>query len=160
MQGEPADQILDAVLSGDLRYLMAVSHLVLANNQVTNRFIERTYDMPVQAWSALYVVVYFPGVRAKEIRGVFPRPQNSISRAVALLHRRGLLRQEPARDDSRARHLYPTDTGIALLSEIETRIAARQNEMFAALDEEEKAEFLRLCGKMIASGTLGASEVL
>ncbi|WP_306132027.1 MarR family winged helix-turn-helix transcriptional regulator [Roseivivax marinus] len=160
MQTETAEQIRDEAFSGDLRYLMALSHLVLANNQVTNRFIEQTYDMPVHAWSALYAVVHFPGVRAKEIRTLFPRPQNSISRAVSLLHRRGLLRQETMQDDNRARHLYPTDEGVALLSEIEERIGARQHEMFAPLTDDEKAEFLRLCRKVIASGKHETSEVL
>ena len=71
---------LKTVFAGDLRELMLISYIVLGNNAVTNRFIERGYDMPVHAWSSLYAIDRFPGIRAKEIRTIFPRPQNTISR--------------------------------------------------------------------------------
>ena len=88
------DDLLETLFAGELRELMAISYIVLGNNAVTNRFIERRFKMPVQAWSALYATKLFPGIRAKEIRLLFPRPQNTISRAVALLERRGYLVQQ------------------------------------------------------------------
>lgn len=83
---------LKTVFAGDLRELMLISYIVLGNNAVTNKFIERSYDMPVHAWSSLYVIDRFPGIRAKEIRTIFPRPQNTISRAISLLEKRGYVR--------------------------------------------------------------------
>ena len=80
---------LDQIFQSELRYLMLVSYIVLGNNAVTNQFIERTYQMPVHAWSALFAIVKFPGIRAKEIKALFPRPQNTISRAASLLETRG-----------------------------------------------------------------------
>ncbi|MFD2816446.1 hypothetical protein ACFSYD_21865 [Paracoccus aerius] len=68
-------QMLDRIMASDLRYLMAVSYVVLANNQITNRFIERRHDMPVQAWSALYAIAQFPGLRARDIQVLFPAPR-------------------------------------------------------------------------------------
>jgi hypothetical protein len=70
---------LDVIFESDLRYLMLVSYIVLGNNAVTNKFIERTYRMPVHAWSTLFAIVMFPGIRAKEIKHLFPRPQNTLS---------------------------------------------------------------------------------
>ena len=57
---------LKTVFAGDLRELMLISYIVLGNNAVTNRFIERGFDMPVHAWSSLYAIDRFPGIRAKE----------------------------------------------------------------------------------------------
>lgn len=153
-------QMLEGTLSSDLRYLMAVSYIVLANNQVTNRYIERRYDMPVHAWSALYAIVTYPGLRAKDIQHLFPRPQNTISRVVALLERRGLVRQVVSDQDGRAKSLLPTPAGIRLLDEIKAKALERQNEMFSVLDDEERQTFLELCRKIAAGDRLCNSEAM
>jgi DNA-binding MarR family transcriptional regulator len=152
--------ILEETFSSDLCYLMAISHIVLANNQVTSRFIEKNYDMPVCAWSTLYAVNYFPGILAKEVQVLFPRPQNSISRAIKLLEDRRLIKREIDKSDSRAKQLFPTAEGAALLTEIEKKVLRRQEEMFGALSDLERKTFLRLCRKIIDSGVLNGSSAL
>lgn len=142
------DDKLEEIFSCDLRYLMAVSYVVLGNNAVTNRYIERTYDMPVHAWSTLFSIVMFPGIRAKEIRTLFPRPQNTISRAVSLLGQRGLLRQETSQRDGREKRLYATDAGKDILAEIRASSRQRQAELFAPLTAEERETFFRLALKL------------
>lgn len=152
--------MLEETFSSDLRYLMAVSHIVLANNQVTSRFIEKNYDMPVNAWSTLYAVTHFPGILAKEVPVLFPRPQNSISRAIKLLEDRYLIKREVDKNDTRAKQLFPTDEGTALLAEIEKKVVRRQEEMFGALTDSERNTFLSLCRKIIDSDALNSSLVL
>lgn len=71
-EGNDLESKVDAVFSGELGRLMMISHIVLGNNVVTNRFIEKTHRMQVRAWSSLYAVVRFPGIRAKEIKNLFP----------------------------------------------------------------------------------------
>lgn len=149
--------IFEETFSSDLSYLMAMSHIVLANNQVTSRFIEKNYDMPVHAWSTLYATVYFPGILAKEVQVLFPRPQNSISRAIKLLEERQLIRREVDQSDTRAKHLFPTEEGAALLAGIEEKVKQRQEEVFGVLTDSEKETFLRLCRKIIDSDTLNSS---
>ncbi|RNF34826.1 MarR family transcriptional regulator [Paracoccus methylarcula] len=139
---------------------MAVSYVVLANNQVTNRYIERRYDMPVHAWSALYAIVTYPGLRAKDIQHLFPRPQNTISRVVALLERRGLVRQTVSDQDGRAKSLMPTAEGKKLLGEMKAKALERQEEMFSALDDGERRIFLKLCRKIAAGERLCHSEAM
>ena len=70
------DRMLDELLGSDLQELMSVSYIVLANNQVTNRHIERRYRMPVQCWSALYVIDRFPGLLARDVQRLLPRPHS------------------------------------------------------------------------------------
>lgn len=142
---------LNTIFASDLRYLMVVSYIVLGNNAVTNRFIERTYRMPVHAWSTLLAIVMFPGIRAKEIKFLFPRPQNTISRAASLLESRGLIRQETSREDGREKRLYATKKGETLLHEIRETSLRRQKELFDPLTDKERETFFRLARK-IAEG--------
>lgn len=139
---------LDKIFDSDLRYLMVLSYIVLGNNAVTNRFIERAYRMPVHAWSTLFAIVMFPGIRAKEIRYLFPRPQNTISRAASLLEERGLIRQETSSADGREKRLYATESGAAVLAEIRAASRDRQTEIFAPLTEDELEIFFRLARKV------------
>ena len=151
---------LDAIFSGELRELMVISYIVLGNNAVTNRYIERNFDMPVQAWSALYAIDRFPGIRAKEIRSLFPRPQNTISRAVSLLEARGLIVQEASPSDGREKRLFATDAGRALLERLVELSRDRQAELLAPLTGEERETFFRLARKVAAGPGLLSSSVM
>lgn len=143
---------LDRIFESELRHLMVVSYVVLGNNAVTNRFIEKTYGVPVHAWSTLFAIVMFPGIRAKEIKQLFPRPQNTISRAASLLAARGLIRQEVSPTDAREKRLFATSEGERILAEIRAISFRRQEELFSPLDDEERETFFRLARK-IASGS-------
>ena len=151
---------LSAVLGGDLRDLMLVSYIVLGNNAVTNRFIERTYDMPVHAWSSLYAINRFPGIRAKEIRTIFPRPQNTISRAISLLEERGYVRQEASASDGREKQVFATAKGEDVLAEMTTISLKRQAELFAPLTAEEREVFYTLAFKVATGPQLIESAVM
>ena len=154
------DRMLDELLGSDLQDLMSVSYIVLANTQVTNRHIERRYRMPVQCWSALYVIDRFPGLLARDVQRLLPRPQNTISRAVSLLQSRGLIRIEDDPQDGRAKRLHPTAEGAALLAEILATARARQAEVFGVLSKEERRQFVALCHKIAAGPLLTRSEAM
>jgi DNA-binding MarR family transcriptional regulator len=143
---------LDAIFQSDLRYLMLVSYIVLGNNAVTNRYIERTYQMPVHAWSTLFSVVMFPGIRAKEIKALFPRPQNTISRAASLLEARGLIEQRTSATDGREKKMFATPEGEDVLAKIRATSVLRQEELFAPLSKQERETFFDLARK-IATGS-------
>jgi DNA-binding MarR family transcriptional regulator len=151
---------LKTVFAGDLRELMLISYIVLGNNAVTNRFIEFNYDMPVHAWSSLYAIDRFPGIRAKEIRTIFPRPQNTISRAISLLEHRGYVRQEVSETDGREKRVYSTSDGQRILAEITAISLRRQAELFAPLTAEERETFFGLALKIAAGPNLVNSVVL
>ena len=148
------EEKLDVIFESDLRYLMLVSYIVLGNNAVTNRFIERTYKMPVHAWSTLFAIVMFPGIRAKEIKHLFPRPQNTLSRAASLLESRGLIEQRASAADGREKELFATQDGTELLAEIRSASLQRQDELFAPLSDEERETFFNLARKMAAGPRL------
>ncbi len=143
---------LDAIFTSDMRFLMILSYIVLGNTSVLNRFIEHKHRLPVHAWSTLYCIDQFPGIRAKEITQLFPRPQNTISRAVSQLVERGLVRHKPSQTDGRVKRLFTTEQGAALLAELRVAIVARQDELLAPLADDERDVFFRLALK-IAKGS-------
>lgn len=151
---------LDVIFAGDLRDLMVVSYIVLGNNAVTSRFIERTYQMPLHSWSSLYAINQFPGIRAKEIRAIFPRPQNTISRAISLLESRGYVRQEPSAADGREKWIFATPAGLEILAEMTNYARMRQAELFSPLSEAERQLFFDLARKIAASSHLQQSDVM
>lgn len=145
---------LDQIFQSELRHLMLVSYIVLGNNAVTNQFIEQTYKIPVHAWSALFAIVTFPGIRAKEIKALFPRPQNTISRAASLLETRGLIEQRASVADGREKTLFATQAGETLLAEIRAVSILRQEELFAPLTAQEREVFFKLARKIAAGPSL------
>ncbi|WP_111557508.1 MarR family winged helix-turn-helix transcriptional regulator [Paracoccus sediminilitoris] len=154
------DPLLARLLNSDLRELLSISHIVLANNQVTNRHIERHYDMPVQCWSTLYAVALSPGLRARDVMRVFPRPQNTVSRAVNQLEQRGLIVQRPSADDGRAKQLFPTLEGIALSEDIRVAVLKRQAEIFGVLTQDERSTLVALCHKVVSNPDLYQSAAM
>ena len=158
--GMSLNEKLDVIFAGDLRDLMVVSYIVLGNNAVTNRFIERTYQMPVHAWSSLYAINQFPGIRAKEIRAIFPRPQNTISRAISLLEQRGFVRQEASATDGREKQVFATAKGKRMLIEMTEHSRRRQAELFGPLTTDERQTFFSLAHKVAAGENLLQSQVM
>lgn len=154
------DELLKTVLDGELKELLVISYIVLGNNTVTGRYIEQRFDMPIHAWSALYAVKTFPGIRAKEIRLLLPRPQNTISRAVSLLESRGLLVQEVSASDGREKCLFTTPAGETLLAELVDVSRRRQDEWLAPLSSDERVTFFKLARKIAEGPTLLNSSVM
>lgn len=152
--------LLEKMLAGDLRELLVISYIVLGNNAVTNRYIEQRFRMPVQAWSALLAVKTFPGIRAKEIRQLFPRPQNTISRAVSLLERRGYLVQEVSDSDAREKRLFTTPAGEQLVTELTDVSHRRQEEWLAPLSQAERETFFELARKVAEGPGLLKSKIM
>lgn len=151
---------LQAMFGGDLGQLMLITYVVLGNNLVTHRFLERRHQLPVQAWSSLYAAGLFPGIRAKEIAQLFPRPQNTISRALALLEQRGLVRQEVSSEDAREKLVFVTEAGQALWAELLDANRRRQQEVFAPLTAEERRSFAALVRKLAQGPALLATQVM
>ena len=155
-----AEALLKTVLEGELKELLVISYIVLGNNTVTNHYIERHLKMPVHAWSALYAVKVFPGIRAKEIKLLLPRPQNTISRAVSLLEKRGYLTQEVSETDGREKRLFTTPAGEELLTKLIDVSRRRQDEWLAPLSPSERKTFFNLARKIAEGPGLLKSDVM
>lgn len=151
---------LETIFDSELKDLLVVSYIVLCNNAVSNGYMERRFDMPVQAWSSLLAIDTFEGIRAKEIRALFPRPQNTISRAVSLLERRKLIVQRPSETDAREKLLYITAAGRRLLDEIREVSRRRQEELFGVLTKSERRTFFALASKIANGASLRDSRVM
>lgn len=89
------------------------------------------------------------GLVARDVCLVTGLPRNSISRAVIELEIKGLIARDTDAADRRAKPLNLTRPGRALLDEVVPLFKARQQAMFAVLDEAEAAEFDRLMTKVV-----------
>lgn len=100
-----------------------------------------------------FVILYSLGQRdelvARDICLVTGLPKNSISRAVTELEAKGLIARDTDAADRRAKPLNLTPRGRALLNDVVPLFTARQQAMFAALDDREAAEFDRLMTKIV-----------
>ena len=67
-----------------------------------------------------------------------------------MLEKRGLARREPHLADRRIKNVVLTDDGVALKHKVETEITARMP-WNSALSPDERAQFLALIRKMLAS---------
>lgn len=155
-----AKNMRDEIFGSELGSLMVVSYIVLGNNLVSNRYIDRTWQIPVQAWSALFAIERFPGIRAKEIVQLFPRPQNTVSRAIALLSQRGWVEQRPSPEDRRERQLFITAKGAEVLREMQRVSHARQEELFSPLTSDEREVFYKLARRVAEGPALLESRVM
>lgn len=87
---------------------------------------------------------------AQEIVRYTGRPKNSVSRAVANLEKRGLLRRHTDASDRRSSTLSLTARGRRLFDQIAARFVQRDNLLLDPLSEQEKRSFNRLLNKMSA----------
>lgn len=74
----------------------------------------------------------------------------SVSRAVILLEKKGLIRREPDRADSRRQLLFLTDAGRALYQRYIPALMAREQAMLACLSGDERAQLGQLLDKLAA----------
>lgn len=87
---------------------------------------------------------------ARDIGLVTGLPKNSISRAVSALLKAELIERERDANDKREKPLSLTVTGQELLEQVVPLFEKRQRALFAALSDQEQAEYDRLSNKIIA----------
>lgn len=113
------------------------------------RDIGERYGVSRPEFVILFSLSQKPGLVARDVCLATGLPKNSISRAVAELLGKGLVRRETDTDDRRAKVLMLTSPGRALLEEVVPLVEARQTAMRAALTADERALFDRLLAKIV-----------
>jgi DNA-binding MarR family transcriptional regulator len=113
------------------------------------RTIGSRFALSRQEFVILFALSQKPGLVARDACLATGLPKNSISRAVAELLRRGLIKSTTYADDRRAKCLELTSTGENMLSQVIPLFEARQTAMRAILTDAEKSEFDRLLMKLI-----------
>lgn len=103
---------------------------------------------PVQ-YAALQAVGNTPGIDQRTLAATIGFDTSTIAGVVDRLEARGLMQRQVSPHDRRARLLTITPDGKALLAAVVPQMLAAQRRMLAPLNEMERAEFMRLLGKLV-----------
>ena len=110
------------------------------------------FDLTPVQYGTLSTVRDHPGIDQATLAGLIAHDRVTIGGVISRLEARGYLTRTVRKDDRRARSLTLTERGESLLKTIQPAIRATQDQMMAPLNEDERAEFMRLIGRLTETG--------
>lgn len=143
---------MDAPTRLDLQRFLPYRLAVLASavsHSVAAVYAER-FELSREQWRVLAALAQGDGVNATDIGAVTTLDKMAVSRAVAGLEARGLLRREIDADDRRHRILRLTAGGRAMFRKIAPMAQARETFLLEALDDDERRVLDRAIDKLTA----------
>ncbi len=127
-------------------------HLVRRLHQISVAlFTEKTSEFnvtPVQ-YASLAVAESYPGIDQRRLASVIAFDRSTIGDVVQRLDQRGWLRRESGKEDRRTKRVFITDTGRAVIKQLDERVADSQTSILAPLSDGERAIFMFLLSKLV-----------
>lgn len=111
------------------------------------------FKLTIPEWRVLATVAEVPRVRAKDVGAARHLPKTAVSRAVASLRRRGLLKVDVNASDKRESFLSLTAQGRALHAEIVPLAAAYARNLLEQLPPSEREAFRKAVRRLGAIAT-------
>lgn len=111
--------------------------------------LELTFHLSRAEWIILFCLNQRPDLNAQQISNVSGRPKTSISAAVRQLQEKKLIVRSADVRDGRRLVLHLTAAGRKIYREIIASFMAREAEMVACLDRDDRRTFLDLLNKII-----------
>jgi DNA-binding MarR family transcriptional regulator len=128
--------------------------LVRVVNLTARPFVEtlsRSHQLSLNEWRVMVVLASHPGVAAREVADSTGLDKMSISRAIAVLHRRGRLVKQADAADARRTRLWLSDTGHSLFTAIGTLATGREAQLFSGISTAEQALVGEMMDRLIAA---------
>lgn len=110
------------------------------------------FDLRMVTFSALVVIVDNPGLRQSQLADLLSIERPNLVVIVDELERRELITRERATDDRRAYALQVTLAGRRLHDKALAAVRAHEARMTAGLTEAERAELIRMLGRIERNG--------
>jgi len=124
-----------------------VTRLVV--NDMTARFTEAGIGVTVEQWRALIPIYKMDGLTQGQLCEVLTQEKTGVSRLVAALEKRKLIRREPGKKDRRVKSLFITKEGKELIDgSVETVLASRKG-MVEGVDPDELATCYKVLWQII-----------
>ena len=123
---------------------------VLSNrtsNAIAREYSER-FDMTIPEWRVMAVLGRYPGLSAREVTERTAMDKVAVSRAVARLLERELLRRETHGDDRRRSVLTLTEAGHSVYDEVAPMTLACEQQLLSTLDADDRAQLEALLDKL------------
>ncbi|WP_158752672.1 MarR family winged helix-turn-helix transcriptional regulator [Dyella sp. S184] len=109
---------------------------------------QRRYDISVTEWRVMAVLARFDGLSAREVAERTAMDKVAVSRALARLVEAGRVHRSIHDDDKRRSVLSLTEAGWTMHDEVAPMARAREREVLAKLDAEERAWLERILDKL------------
>jgi DNA-binding MarR family transcriptional regulator len=109
---------------------------------------QRRYDISVTEWRVMAVLARFDGLSAREVAERTAMDKVAVSRALARLVEAGRVSRVTHDDDKRRSVLSLTEAGWDMHDEVAPMARAREREVLARLDAEERAWLTRILDKL------------
>lgn len=116
---------------------------------------QRRYDISVTEWRVLAVLARFDGMSAREVAECTAMDKVAVSRALARLVEAGRVSRSTHDDDKRRSVLGLTEAGWSVHDEVAPMARAREREVLAKLDDEERAWLQRILDKLQPRSDIG-----
>lgn len=117
----------------------------LSTGDMTARFMDAGVEVTVEQWRVLIPLYKKDGLTQGQLCEILSQEKTGVSRLVAALERRGLIRRESCREDRRVKHLFITEAGRNLFdSTVDMALDSRR-----ALEEGVDPEELAICKKVL-----------
>ena len=132
-------------------------HLIRRLNQISvAQFMERISSAglnltPVQ-YAALCAIRENPGIDQASVAGLIAYDRATLGKVIDRLDARGLVLRKVSKTDRRARELFLSDDGEALLAAAHPLVEAAQPEILSGLTPEEQEELVQLMQKTFRAG--------
>jgi DNA-binding MarR family transcriptional regulator len=127
---------------------------VLSNrvSQAISSEYYRRYGLAITEWRVMAVLGLRPGLSANQVSERTAMDKVAVSRAVARLLERGLVKREIHDDDRRRSVLELTETGYSVYREVAPMTLACERALLSPLSEEERATLWKLIDKLSGPG--------
>ncbi|MFC5437098.1 MarR family winged helix-turn-helix transcriptional regulator [Rhodanobacter umsongensis] len=111
---------------------------------------QQRYDLSVTEWRVMAVLARFEGLSAREVAECTAMDKVAVSRALARLVEAGRVSRGMHDNDKRRSVLDLTEAGWAIHDEVAPMARAREREVLARLDAEERAWLTRILDKLLS----------
>lgn len=101
-------------------------------------------------FGVLYILKRYPRIDQVTLAKLLRLDRSTTGTVVQTLESRGLVARDVGEADRRRRVLALTADGESMLHQIQKKSAGTSNTLLAALDQEERAQFLKLLARLVA----------
>ncbi|WP_420406055.1 MarR family winged helix-turn-helix transcriptional regulator [Nisaea sp.] len=134
-----------------------IGHLIRRLNQISvsvfqDRMKAEGCDLTQVQYAAMAALAYHPGIDQATLAGLIAYDRATMGSVLERLVARGWVARRVSGKDRRARELFLTADGTALLDVVSPLVREIQDQIVDGLTPAERAEFLRLAAKLAETG--------
>lgn len=117
----------------------------LMTNDLSARLTEAGFDITVEQLRPLFPLYKMDGLSQGQLCDLMSQEKTGVSRLVAALEKRSLVRRESSESDRRIKFIYITQKGRTLLEDVVNTVISSRNDFTENIDPED----LKVCKRVL-----------